>query len=136
MSKYDAKKPMMWVTKDDVRITYGGGCPKDDVIFFCKEIVYGKFCEEKMMKKKIHNFLSLCFLRKDDDVRGWERRAKDDIRIMCGGEVKKLTFQDDDISGHPLIGSIESGWKGFTRKIVHIGPGACMRLLGGGRRSV
>ena len=51
---------------------------------------------------------------------------------MCGGEGKKLTFQDDDNSGHPLIGSIESGWKGFTRKIVHIGPGACMCLLGGG----
>ena len=84
------------------------------------------------MKKKIRIFLSLCFLRKDDDVRGEGRRAKDDIRIMCGGEVKKLTFQDDDNSGHPLIGSIESGWKGFTRKIVHIGPGACMRLLGGG----
>ena len=110
----------------------GGGARKMTSFFFVKKLSTEKFCEEKMMKKKIHNFLRLCFLRKDDDVRGWERRAKDDIRIMCGGEVKKLTFQDDDISGHPLIGSIESGWKGFTRKIVHIGPGACMRLLGGG----
>ena len=50
MSKYDAKKPMMWVTKDDVRIAYG--CPKDDVIFFCKEIVYGKFCEERKIEKE------------------------------------------------------------------------------------
>ena len=111
----------------------GGGARKMTSFFFVKKLSTEKFCEEKMMKKKIHNFLSLCFLRKND-VRGWERRAKDDIRIMCGGEVKKLTFQDDDISGHPLIGSIESGWKGFTRKIVHIGPGACMRLLGEGRR--
>ena len=38
---------MVWVTRDDVRITWGGGGPKDEVIFFCKEIVNGKFCEEK-----------------------------------------------------------------------------------------
>ena len=36
---------------------------------------------------------------------GW--RAKDDIRITCGGEAKKSTFNDDIISGQPLIGSIE-----------------------------
>ena len=46
------KKPMAWVTKDDVRITWGGGCPKDEVIFFCKEFVYGKFCEERKIEKK------------------------------------------------------------------------------------
>ena len=49
------------------------------------------------MKKKIRIFLSLCFLRKDDDVRGEGRRAKDDIRITCDGEVKKLTVHDDVI---------------------------------------
>ena len=42
---------MVWVTKVDVRIT-GGGCPKDDVIFFCKEVVNGKFSEEKNDEKK------------------------------------------------------------------------------------
>ena len=60
-----------------------------------------------MKKKKIHNFLSLCFLRKDDNLRGVGGRAKDDIRITCGGEAKKSTFNDDIISGQPLIGSIE-----------------------------
>ena len=57
---------------------------------------------------------------------------KDDIRITCGGEVKKWTSQDDVISGRPVMGSIEPGWKGLTRKIVPIGRGVRMRLLGGG----
>ena len=86
--------------------------------------------------KKRSIFLSLCFLRKDDDVRGEGRRAKDDIRIKCGGQVKKRTFQDDVISGQPLIGSIEPGLKWLTRKIVAIGRGVCMRLLGGEGRCV
>ena len=81
------------------------------------------------MKKKIRIFLSLCFLRKDDDVRGEGRRAKDDIRITCDGEVKKLTVHDDVIFGQPLMGSIEPGWKGLTRKIVPTGRGVCMRLV-------
>ena len=71
-------------------------------------------------------------MRKDDDVRGEGRRAKDDIRIKCGWQVKKRTFQDDVISGQPLIGSIEPGLKWLTRKIVAIGRGVCMRLLGEG----
>ena len=63
--------------------------------------------------------------------RGGGRRAKD-IRVTCIGDVKKLTFSDDVISVQPLMGSIKSGWKGLTRKIVPIGRGVCMRLLGGG----
>ena len=70
-------------------------------------------------------------MRKDDNVRGGGR-AKDDIRIKCGGEVKKLTFQEDVISGQPVMESIEPGWKGLTQKIVPIGRGVSMRLLGGG----
>ena len=59
------KKTIVWVTKDDVRITWEGGrgragSPKYDV-FFCKKIVNGKFLEKKMMKKNIYNFLSLFF---------------------------------------------------------------------------
>ena len=88
--------------------------------FFCKEIVNGKFCEEKYDEKKDPYFLSLCFLRKDDDVRGEGGSAKDDIVITCGGEVKKWTFHDDVIFGQPLMGSIEPGWKGLTIKIVPI----------------
>ena len=45
---------------------------------------------------------------------------------------QKRTFQDDVISGQPLIGSIEPGLKWLTRKIVAIGRGVCMRLLGEG----
>ena len=45
------KKPMAWVTKDDVRITWGGGARKMTSFFF-KEIVNGKFCEEKNEEKK------------------------------------------------------------------------------------
>ena len=51
---------MAWVTKDDVRITWGG-CPKDEVIFFCKEIVNGKFCEEKYDEKKDPYFFKPLF---------------------------------------------------------------------------
>ena len=99
-----------------------GGVPENDVIFFVKKLSTENFVRKKMMKKKYPFFLSLCFLRKDDDVKGGGGggRAKDDIGITCGGEVKKLTFLDDVISGQPLIGSIEPGWKGLTRKIVPI----------------
>ena len=68
-------------------------------------------------------------MRKDDDVRGEGGSAKDDIIITCGGEVKKWTFHDDVIFGQPLMGSIEPGWKGLTRKIVPTGRGVCMRLV-------
>ena len=44
---------MVWVTKDDVRITWGEGVSrKMTSFFFCKEIVNGKFCEEKNEEKK------------------------------------------------------------------------------------
>ena len=54
---------MAWVTKDDVRITWrvAWGCPKDDVFFFCKEIVNGKFCEEKYDEKKDPYFFKPLF---------------------------------------------------------------------------
>ena len=61
-----------------------------------------------------------------------EGRAKDDIRIKCGGEGKKRTFQEDVISGQPVMESIEPGWKGLTQKIVPIGRGVSISLLGGG----
>ena len=68
-------------------------------------------------------------MRKDDNVRGGGGRAKEDIRITCGGEVKKWTFHDDAIFGQPVMGSIEPGWKGLTRKIVLIGRELRRRLL-------
>ena len=48
MSKYDAKKPMMWVTKDDVRITYGeGGARKMTSFFFVKKLSTENFVRKK-----------------------------------------------------------------------------------------
>ena len=52
---------MVWVTKDDVRITWGGGARKMKSFFFCKEIVNGKFCEEKYDEKKDPYFFKPLF---------------------------------------------------------------------------
>ena len=106
-----------------------GGCV-NRLFCFVKKLSTENLVRKKMMKKKIHIFLSLCFLRKGDDVRG---RGRGGERKMILDNVwrkaKKLTFQNDVISGQPLMGLIEPGWKGLTRKIVPIGRGVCMRLL-------
>ena len=63
----------------------GGGCPKGEVIFFVKKLSTENFVRKEKLKKKIHNFSSLCFLRKDDDVTGWmeesERWYKSNERV-------------------------------------------------------
>ena len=60
--------------------------------FFVKKLSTENFVRKEKLKKKIHNFSSLCFLRKDDDVTGWREESERWYKCNVWRGCQKIDF--------------------------------------------